>query len=110
MFERQSAQGKREIEVYDRLNKANSSYEGAMFVRTELDNFQISPADAYYLCLVHKPQGISLYDLRNRFAAKILPEKILKLALIYTLLALDFLHTEVETVHTDMMILISLQH
>lgn len=89
VFERQSAEGGREIEVNGRLNRTSSSHEDAMFVRTALDNFQIGPADAYYRCLVHKPLGISLCELRNRCTAKILPEEILKLALIYVLLALD---------------------
>lgn len=75
MFERQSTESRREIEAYDRLNKANSTHAGAMLVRTALDNFQIGLADAHYPCLVQKPLGISLYDLRNRFAAKVLLEK-----------------------------------
>ena len=81
-----------------------------MFVRTVLDNFQISLADAYYLYLVYKPLGISLYNLRNQFAAKILPKKILKLTLHYILLALDFLYTEADIVHTSIVTLIPSNH
>lgn len=33
--------------------------------------------------------------------AKILPENILQLSLLYLLLALDFLHTEAGIVYTD---------
>lgn len=88
------------MEAYDILNVPRTSHDGAKFVRTALDNFQVGTAGGLYQCLVHQPLGISLYDLRNQFAAKVLPEKLLKLTLLHVLLALDYLHTEAGIIHT----------
>jgi serine/threonine protein kinase len=71
-----------------------------MLVRTALDNFQIGTADGFFQCLVHKPLGISLRDLRLQFATNTLPEKLLKLTLLHLLLALDYLHSEAGIIHT----------
>lgn len=103
MFERDSNEGKRELEAYKRLDAARSSHDGAMLVCTALDSFQIGTIDGFFQCLVHKPLGISLCDLRLQFAAKLLPEKLLKLTLLHLLLALDYLHTEVGMIHTGIL-------
>lgn len=103
MFERDSSEGERELEAYKRLDAARSSHDGAMLVRTALDSFQIGTTRGFFQCLVHKPLGISLRDLRLRFATKVLPEKLLKLALLHLLLALDYLHTEAGMIHTGML-------
>lgn len=105
MFERDSAEGKREVEAYERLNACRASHAGAMFVRTALDSFQIGPVGGLYQFLVHRPLGISLYDLRTQFTAKLLPEKLLKMTLLHVLLALDYLHTEAGIIHTGMLTL-----
>ncbi|KAB8256812.1 kinase-like domain-containing protein [Aspergillus pseudonomiae] len=99
--ERDSAEGIREMEVYNHLNSLNARHDGATLIRTALDNFQISSLEGNYQCFIHIPLGISLYDFRNQLAAKVLPEKILKLTLLHVLLALDFLHTEAGIIHTD---------
>ncbi|KAJ5804251.1 kinase-like domain-containing protein [Penicillium psychrosexuale] len=110
VFKRDSAEGKREVEAYAHLNacsaSSSASHNGAMFVRTALDSFQIDAqglgaSQGLYQCIVHHPLGISLYELRNRFAAEILPEKLVKLTLWHLLLAVDYLHTEAGIVHTD---------
>lgn len=100
MFERDSSEGKREFEAYRILDATRSSHDGAALVRTALDSFQIGAADGFFQCLVHKPLGISLRDLRLQFGTNILPEKILKLTLLHLLLALDYLHTEAGIIHT----------
>lgn len=43
---------------------------------------------------------MSVFELRNRAVAKVLPENLLKPTLIHILLALDFLHTEAGIIHT----------
>ncbi|KAJ5594829.1 kinase-like domain-containing protein [Penicillium hispanicum] len=96
VFERGSSEGKREVEVYDRLNACTASHDGAILVRKALDSFQINSAEGFYQCLIHQPLGIS-----NRFRAKVLPEKLVKLTLIHLLLALDYLHSEAGIIHTD---------
>lgn len=103
MLRRDSAEGKREIAIYDRINAVKTSHAGAMLVRTALDTFQIDDAKGSYRVIVHQPLGIRLYDLRHRFTDKILPEKAVKLTLMHLLLALDYLHTEAGIVHTGML-------
>lgn len=44
-------------------------------------------------------------DLLTKFAAKLLPEKLLKMTLLHMLLALDYLHTEVGIIHTGILTL-----
>jgi serine/threonine-protein kinase SRPK3 len=102
VFGRDLLEGKRELELYDRINAANTSHAGAMLVRTALDNFQIANAKGRYQVIVHQPLGIRLYDLRHRFVDKILPEGAVKMTLIHLLLALDYLHTEAGIIHTGM--------
>ncbi|KAJ5587279.1 serine/threonine protein kinase [Penicillium hispanicum] len=43
---------------------------------------------------------MSLFKLRNQIKEKVLPDYLLKPALIHILLALDFLHTEAHVIHT----------
>ncbi|KAE8152754.1 protein kinase [Aspergillus avenaceus] len=103
VYENDSSNGRREKEVYDHLRNVKSSHTGSMFVRRALDGFQISSAEnSYsYQCLVHPPLAMSICELRHRTIEKVLPENLLKPTLIHILLALDFLHTEAEIVHTD---------
>ena len=102
MFERGSPEGEKETEVYNYLNACTASHDGSILVRKALDSFQIDATEGPYHCLVHQPLGISLQDLQNRFRAKVLPEKLVKLTLIHLLLALDYLHSEAGIIHTGM--------
>ncbi|PYI02933.1 protein kinase [Aspergillus sclerotiicarbonarius CBS 121057] len=101
MYERDSGHGKRETEVYNHLKGVKSNLTGSILVRHALDDFQISSGDSSYQCLVHPPLAMSLFELRNRIPAKVLPENVFKPTLIHILLALDFLHTDAHIVHTD---------
>ncbi|KAE8421581.1 kinase-like protein [Aspergillus pseudocaelatus] len=101
-FERNSTEGQRETEVYYHLDSLNIvDHAGVKLIRTALDSFQITSPEGSFGCLVHPPLGISLYDFRTQLRAKVLPEKIVKLALVHLLLALDYLHIETGIVHTD---------
>ncbi|OOF98767.1 hypothetical protein ASPCADRAFT_162455 [Aspergillus carbonarius ITEM 5010] len=101
IYERDSAHGKRETQVYNHLKNVKSDLTGSILVRQALDDFQISSGDSSYQCLVHPPLAMSLFELRNRIPAKVLPENEFKPTLIHILLALDFLHTDAGVVHTD---------
>ncbi|KAB8276598.1 kinase-like domain-containing protein [Aspergillus minisclerotigenes] len=102
VFERNSAEGQRETEIYHHLNSLNTvDHAGVKLIRKALDSFQITSAEGNFGCLVHPPLGMSLYDFRTQLRAKVLPEKIVKLTLVHLLLALDYLHVEAGIVHTD---------
>ncbi|RAK72536.1 kinase-like protein [Aspergillus fijiensis CBS 313.89] len=102
VFERNSAEGQREVETYRHLNTLGTTdHAGAKLFRKALDSFQITSEEGNFGCLVHPTLGISLYDFRAQLRAKVLPESIVKLTLIHLLLALDYLHTDAGIVHTD---------
>lgn len=102
MYEHDSSHGRREKEVYSHLRNVKSSHTGSVLVRRAIDDFQISSAgkNYSYQCLVHPPLAMSLCELRHRTLEKVLPEDLLKPVLIHILLAIDFLHTEAQIVHT----------
>ncbi|PYI35738.1 kinase-like protein [Aspergillus indologenus CBS 114.80] len=102
VFERNSAEAQREVETYHHLNTLGTTdHVGAQLIRKELDSFQVTSKEGSFGCLVHPALGISLYGFRTQLRAKVLPESIVKMALIHLLLALDYLHTEAGIVHTD---------
>ncbi|KAL4914957.1 kinase-like protein [Aspergillus aurantiobrunneus] len=79
VFECDSAEGKRETEVYEHLNSLRADHAGRTLVRKALDSFQITAGQDSFRCL----------------------KKIVKLTLIHVLLAIEFLHTEAGVIHTD---------
>lgn len=100
VYERDSTQAKRELEVYRHLNSMTTAHVGATLVRTSLDNFDIRTAKGNHSCIVYKPLGMSLAALRTKAPRKRLSEELLKLTLIHILYAFDFLHTEAGIIHT----------
>jgi serine/threonine-protein kinase SRPK3 len=100
VYERDSAQGQRELDVYRHLNSMTTAHVGCTLVRTAHDNFHIRTSKGNHLCLIHAPLGMSLAGLRARAAGKKLSEELLKLTLIHIFHALDFLHSEAKVVHT----------
>ncbi|KAE8322327.1 kinase-like domain-containing protein [Aspergillus sergii] len=103
VYECGPSHARREKDVYKHLRNVKSSHIGSMLVRRAMDDFQISSAgNAHsYQCFVHPPLAMSLCELRNRTIDGVLPEDLLKSTLIHLLLALDFLHTEANIVHTN---------
>ncbi|RAH40949.1 kinase-like protein [Aspergillus brunneoviolaceus CBS 621.78] len=70
VFERNSAEGQRDVETYRHLNTLGTTdHAGAKLIRKALDSFQID-----FGCLVHPTLGISLYDFGAQLRAKVLPE------------------------------------
>ena len=100
VYERDSAQAQRELEVYRYFNSITTGHIGSTLVRTALDNFDIYTPNGHHICLIHKPLGMSLAGLRARAQAQKFPEDLLKLTLIHIFLALDFLHAEARVIHT----------
>ncbi|KAJ5712315.1 protein kinase [Penicillium malachiteum] len=103
MYNHESSHGRREKDVYKHIGSLKSSHTGSILVRRAIDDFEIScPDNGYsYQCLVQPPLAMSLCELCHRAKEKMLPEDLLKPTLIHILLALDFLHTELGVVHTD---------
>ncbi|OBT52082.1 hypothetical protein VE04_07674 [Pseudogymnoascus sp. 24MN13] len=95
-------QVRREIDAYKHLDTLTTSHVGALLIRDMADSFDISNAHGKYPCIVHKPLSISLAQLRSKCPNRRLPVNVLKPALVHIFLALDFLHSEANMVHTDL--------
>ncbi|KKZ68099.1 hypothetical protein EMCG_06209 [[Emmonsia] crescens] len=101
VYERDSTQARRELDVYNQLNRMTTENVGSTLVRTALDHFEISTPKGHHLCLIHKPLGMSLLELRAKAPSRKFPEDLLKPTLIHIFHALDFLHSEARVIHTD---------
>jgi len=99
VYERNTPQATRELEIHRRLKVAASDHAGSRLVRTLLDSFSVEGSGGSHVCLIHKPLGMSLAALRAKFKDRKLPKDLLKVSLIHLFYALDYLHTEVGVVH-----------
>ena len=102
--ERDSTQARRELEIYRHFNSITTGHVGSRLVRTAFDNLDIGTPKGRYLCLIHKPLGMSLAGLRARTRAKKFPEDLLKPTLIHIFHALDFLHAEASVIHAGVIL------
>jgi hypothetical protein len=100
VYERDSKQGQRELEVYRHFNSITTEHVGATLVRTVLDSFEIIQPKGRHLCLIHEPLGMSLAGLRARARERKFPVDLLKSTLIHIFHSLDFLHSEANVIHT----------
>ncbi|KAJ8116979.1 hypothetical protein OPT61_g1714 [Boeremia exigua] len=92
---------KNEYKVYDILSKGNASHPGYNHVRKAFGLFTIPRHGGDHRCLVQKPMWDSFKDLLNRNPAHRFTDELLKAGLSQLLLALDYLHTEADIIHTD---------
>ncbi|KAI6363522.1 hypothetical protein MCOR25_005880 [Pyricularia grisea] len=90
-----------EIEIYRRISSSSSKHPGRGAVRQLLDSFEVAGPDGSHRCLVHPPLGESVLTFLHRNPAKKLPAPVLAFILRRLFLALDFLHTECQIIHTD---------
>ncbi|KAH8162416.1 hypothetical protein CIB48_g5836 [Xylaria polymorpha] len=99
-----------ETAIYKHLSTAgNPDHPGKMYVRTIQDSFFVtSRAGNPHQCLVHEVLSNDILSLRYTRPDRKLPEAMLKQILIHLLLALDFLHSECHTIHTEENILLGL--
>lgn len=104
VYERNSTQARRELEIYCHFNSITTEHVGSMLVRTALDNFDICTPEGPHLCLIHKPLGMSLAGVRARARAQKFPVDLLKPTLIHIFHALDFLHAEASVIHAGMIL------
>ena len=92
-------QARKEFEVLAHIQSVRSNHRGKAHIRTALDTFEIQGKRGTHRCLVHEPLALPLSDVREMCDGK-LPLDILKPAVGHLLVALDFLHSEANVVHT----------
>lgn len=91
-----------EYTMYRRLERGSNKHPGRVCVRSLLDSFDLNGPEGPHRCLVHPPLWDSLDTFLRRNPVMRLPVPILALVLRHLFLALDFLHTECQVIHTGM--------
>lgn len=89
----------RELNIYKHLVGVNSKHPGQSLIRELYDSFYLESSVGKHCCLVLQPMHLTLLEMMG-----LNPEPfslpLLKMTVERILLALDFLHTEAEIVHT----------
>lgn len=89
-----------ELNIYKSLEKGPKSHPGRGSVRSLLDVFEIYGPEGQHRCLVHPPMWESVATFLKRNPVERLPKPVLAFILHRLFLALDYLHTECQIVHT----------
>ncbi|KAI0003443.1 kinase-like domain-containing protein [Xylariaceae sp. FL0662B] len=90
-----------ELNVYKRIERGSTNHPGRDAVRTLLDSFDVGGPDGQHRCLVHTPLWESVLTFLHRNPVRRLPVPVIAFVLKRVFLALDFLHTECQVIHTD---------
>ncbi|KAI2617881.1 serine threonine protein kinase, CMGC group [Hypoxylon sp. NC1633] len=90
-----------ELNVYKSIERGSRYHPGRNAVRTLLDSFDIDGPDGRHRCLVHPPLWESVLTFLHRNPVRRLPVPVVAFVLKRLFLALDFLHTECNIIHTD---------
>ena len=94
----------RELPFYEQLNNVlPSQHSGACKIRKLINSFNVEGPHGSHIVLVHQPSQSSLHDLNTVFRrGRGFDEALVKSAIIELLVGLDFLHHNVQAVHTGM--------
>ncbi|KAJ5195299.1 uncharacterized protein N7498_008737 [Penicillium cinerascens] len=91
----------REFKIYEHLGKIKSEHPGQSLIRELYDSFELRDQAGNHRCLVLQPMHMTLLEMM-RLNPRPFDLPLLKMTLRRLLLALDFLHTEANIVHTDL--------
>ncbi|KAI9932292.1 hypothetical protein MW887_009804 [Aspergillus wentii] len=95
----------RELKIYERLaqhlGQTDSMHPGQALIRELYDTFHIDGVVGKHSCLVLQPMHMTLLEMMG-LNSRPFNLEILKMTMSLLLTVLDFLHTEVGIVHTDL--------
>lgn len=91
-----------ELNMYKRIETASKTHPGRDAVRSLLDSFDVDGLEDKHRCLVHPPLWESVLTFLHRNPVRRLLSSVLAFVLQHLLLALDYLHTECQIIHTGM--------
>lgn len=91
--------GNREVSIYRKFEKLDSSHPGRLYVRTMLDSFGVQGPQEYHQCLVHRPLWQSMFELQHRNPQHRFTEPLLRAMLLHLFVALDYVHS-CHLIHT----------
>ena len=89
-----------EVNIYKRIERGPKKHPGYGAVRSLLDSFDTDGPAGKHRCLVHQPLFESVLTFLHRNPVRRLPVPIVAHTLKRLFLALDFLHTECQIIHT----------
>lgn len=89
-----------EINIYKRIDGGPKKHPGYSAIRSLLDSFDIDGPAGKHRCLVHPPLFESVLTFLHRNPVRRLPVPIVAFVLKRLFLALDFLHTGCQIIHT----------
>ncbi|KAE8153633.1 kinase-like protein [Aspergillus avenaceus] len=90
-----------ELRIYQRIEKGPKNHPGRRAVRSLLDSFDVHGPNDKHRCLVHPPLWESVLTFLHRNPIRRLPAPVLAVVLQRVFLALDYLHTQCQVIHTD---------
>ncbi|PYI35564.1 kinase-like protein [Aspergillus indologenus CBS 114.80] len=90
-----------ELNMYKRIESGSRNHPGRGAVRPLLDSFDINGPHDKHRCLVHPPLWDNALTFLYRNPVRRLPVPVLAFILKRVFLALDYLHTECQIIHTD---------
>ncbi|OJJ98119.1 hypothetical protein ASPACDRAFT_53601 [Aspergillus aculeatus ATCC 16872] len=90
-----------EFNMYQRIERGSRNHPGRGAIRPLLDSFDINGPHDKHRCLVHPPLWESALTFLYRNPVRRLPVPVLASILKRLCLALDYLHTECQIIHTD---------
>lgn len=91
-----------EINMYKCIEMGSQNHPGRSAIRSVLDSFDVDGPEGQHRCLVHPPLWESVSTFLHRNPVQRLPTPVLAFVLQRLFLALDFLHTECQIIHTGM--------
>ncbi|KAL2838560.1 kinase-like domain-containing protein [Aspergillus pseudoustus] len=89
-----------EVKIHQHITRV-SKHPGCKAIRSLIDSFHIDGPEDKHQCLVHPPLFESVWELLHRNPIQRLPKAVLAFTLRQVFLALDYLHTECQVIHTD---------
>ncbi|KAB8253552.1 kinase-like protein [Aspergillus pseudonomiae] len=89
-----------EVVISKHLQAMHSTHGGEKYVRLILDAFEIPGPYGVHPCLLYEPAGIDIRDYIHCLEGDKLPENLLRPAIRFVLIALDYLH-QANIIHTD---------
>lgn len=90
-----------ELNTYKRISQVETDHPGRSAIRELLDSFDVSGPAGEHRCLVHPPLWDNMLTFIHRNSEGRLPTILVSYILQRVFLALDFLHTECQIIHTD---------
>jgi serine/threonine protein kinase len=95
-----SSKHHRERPIYDRINELETNHEGRKYVRKMYTSFDLEGPHGNHICLVHQPLGMSLGEMKEICPDEVFTVELIQQLMRFILSGLDYLHKEVQIIHT----------